>query len=214
MAVKKDFTEEFLMEFRKVEQLIKQVHGPNVTFRDVESIMEQRGCLDVQQKMQLCRNVRNYASHNPDINTFMPIPEEACNYLRSLYNLFESEITTVKDTMSRTKALTIRDNIVYAAQRLGKLSSVPVVSDDGIILGAFTNDVLRKCVSEEMSLKARFGKGAIKLTPVTNAMCVQTSMPMKEADDVFVKLRTDILYVTSDGTTKGKYIGTVVRQNV
>lgn len=214
MAIKKDFTEEYLMEFRKVEQLIKQIHGTNVTFRDMESIMEQRGCLDVAQKMQLCRNIRNYASHNPDITTFMPIPDEACQYLRSLYSLFESEITTVKDAMSRTKALTIRDNIVYAAQRLGKLSSVPVVGDDGIIIGVFTNEILRKCVSDELSLKSKFGKGIIKLTPVTNSMCVTTAMPMKDVDDIFVKLRTDVLYVTNDGTAKGKYMGTVVRQNV
>lgn len=211
---KKDYTEEFLNEFKNVEQLIQQIHGVNTTFRDVEQMMEESGRLDISKKMQLCRNMRNYASHNPDINSFMPIPEEACAYMRKLYAEFEREITKVKDSMSRTKPLSIRDNISYGAQRLAKLPAVPVVDDDGTILGIFDSEVLRKCVADEMSLKTRFGKDVVKLLSVPAYACVEQSTPMEEVNTIFQDYDINIVYVTDNGKPKGKYIGTVVKSNV
>lgn len=214
MARKKDYTEEFLNEFKKVEQLLQQVYGSNITFRDVEQMMEEKGNSATSKKMQLCRNIRNYASHNPDINTFMPIPEEACDYMRKLYAEFERQITTAKDSMSRAKALSAGDNLIYGAQRLAKLPAVPVIDKLGVLEGAFDNDVLRKCVADGVSLKTTFGKFEkenIKLSTIPNYACVMQSTPMEEVNDIFNEYKMNVVYVTSDGKSKGKYIGMVVK---
>jgi len=211
MANKKDYTEEFLTEFRNIEQLLQQLYGPNTTFRDVEQKLEAKGDTDVTKKMYVLRVMRNYASHNPDMNTFMPVSEESCVYMRKLYDMFKREITTVKDSMSRTKPLSIQDNIVQGAKRLLKLPAIPVVDNNGIMLGVFNSDVLKKCVSEEMSLKMRFGKDVVKLAQIPNRSCVMQNMPMKDVFETMSDCGLDMMFVTDDGTSKGKFIGTVVK---
>ena len=134
---KKDYTEEFLTEFKKVEQLIKQVYEPTTTFRDVEQMMENNGESSVAKKMQICRIVRNYASHDNDLNAFLPVSEETCNYMRELYRIINNEITVAKDSMSRIKPLDLKDNLIQASKRLLKLPAIPVVDKNGVIIGIF-----------------------------------------------------------------------------
>ena len=177
---KKDYTEEFLTEFKKVEQLIKVVYGPTITFRDVEQMMENRNENGIAKKMQICRIVRNYASHDNDLNTFLPVSEETCEYMRSLYKLINNEIATAKDTMSRIKPLDVKDNLIQASKRLLKLSAIPVVDKNGIIIGVFDDDVLKKSISAECSLKTNFSKGLIKLTNLSSSVIgiITTALPL------------------------------------
>lgn len=214
VAKKLNYTEMFLNEFKNVERTLQQVYGPNITFRDIEQKMEENGDTETARKMQLCRNIRNYASHNADIDTFMPIPSETYLYMMHLNTKFSNQIASVKDKMSRTRALTIRDNITYGAQRLSKLPSVPVVNDEGIILGLFNLEVLRKCISDELSLKTKIGKDNIKLASLVPDMCIDQNTSMITAEELFSNNNFDMLIVTDNGKTKGKYRGTLLREQV
>lgn len=208
---KKDYTEEFLIEFRKIEQLVKQVYGPNTTFRDVEQMMEDKGESSIAKKMQICRIVRNYASHDNDLNTFLPVSEETCNFMRDLYKMINNEISTAKDEMSRIKPLDVKDNLIQASKRLLKLPAIPVVDKNGVVIGVFDSDVLKKSVAGELSLKTNFSKGLVKLTSLSSSICLIQSTPMTIVEDVFRQENTNIVYVTSDGTSKGKFIGVITK---
>lgn len=210
MAKNTDHTEEFLNEFKKVEQLIQQIYGSDKTFRDIELMMDEKGETETSKRMQICRNIRNYVSHNPDSHTLIPVPEETVQYLRKLYITFSSQIEKVKDVMSRTKALTKSDTIMYAAQRLASYPAVPVVDDEGILIGVFNYETLRKCISDGLTPKTKISKDSIKLASVSPKECVIQSMSMEDVRKLFIETDAKIVYVTDAGKTKGKYIGTVV----
>lgn len=203
MAIKKIYTEEFLQEYKKLELLLQKIYGPDTTVRDVEVKLTNEGN-PVANKMYVCRVIRNYASHNPDINDFMPIASEACDYLRSLYSMFESEVTTVKNKISRVKALTKKDNLAYAAQRLAKTEMMPVVNEDGYLIGLFTREILRKCIADEMSIKKKLTD--VKLQSVPANICKKTTDSMHDLREQEEKT----FIVTDNGRTSGKYLGMVI----
>ena len=66
MAKTKDCTQDFLNEFKRVEQIIQQVYGTEKTFYDVEQMVNEQGNAETAKQMQVCRLIRNYASHNPN----------------------------------------------------------------------------------------------------------------------------------------------------
>lgn len=214
VAKKTDFTDEFLNEFKKVEQLIQQIYGSDKTFRDIEIMLDEKGNTETSKKMQICRNIRNYVSHNPDSHTVIPVPEETVLYLQKLYISFSSSIEKVKDRMSRVKALSKSDILSYASQRLGLYPIVPVVDDDGMLIGAFSYDTLRKAVADSITPKTKLSKDTIKLSSISNKECIEQTKSMEDAKKIFIEEGLSTLYVTNDGTTKGKYIGMVVNEYV
>lgn len=207
MAIKKNYTEEFLLEFKKVEQLLQKIYGSGKTFRDVEQALLLEGDAGTSGKMQVCRNIRNYAVHNPDIDDFMPIPEEACRYMRRLYIMFESKMFKVKDAMSKIKALSLKDEMVYAAGRLSKAGMMPVVDDQGMLAGIFNDEVLRKCVVDKVTSKTKLGSDKIKLAAVAKDMCISQQDDMENID----KMPEKAFIVTDTGKPKGKYVGMVIK---
>lgn len=214
MAKNTDHTEEFLNEFKKVEQIIQQIYGSDKTFRDIELMMDENGETETSKRMQICRNIRNYVSHNPDSHTLIPVPEETVQYLCKLYITLSSQIEKVKDKMSRTKALEKTDTIMYAAQRLSSYTAVPVIDDDGILIGAFNYETLRKCMADGLTPKTKISKDSIKLASVSSKECVMQSTSMEDVRKLFEETDVKIIYVTDTGKTKGKYIGTVVNSFV
>lgn len=210
MAKTKDCTQEFLNEFKRVEQIIQQVYGAEKTFYDLEQIMNEQGNAETAKQMQVCRLIRNYASHNPNSHNFMPVPEELVAYLQKLYIEISSELQKVKDAMSRTKAMLKSDDVAYGAQRLAKLPAVPVVDSDGMLLGAFDFETLRKCVAEGVTPKTKLSKETVKLSSVQAISCVTQHMAMCDVLKLFKDEGLPIIYVTDTGKPKGKYIGTVV----
>lgn len=207
MKQKTDYTDDFLSVFKSIEVKIQEVYGSDHVFRDLEAMAESAGDLNYSRKLQLCRMIRNYASHNPDIHEFLPIPETTYNYLQSVYGILSNQTLKVKDKMSRIKPLTMKDNLIQGAKRLARLSEIPVVDSDGVVIGIFTNDVLRKCVSDELSMKSRFSKEEIKLQPLTGAKCVTQNEEMSEVANRLKE--QNVLYVTDNGSALGKFIGVV-----
>ena len=210
MAKTKDCTQDFLNEFKRVEQIIQQVYGAEKTFYDVEQMMNEQGNAETAKQMQVCRLIRNYASHNPNSHLFMPVPEELVVYLQKLYVEISSELQKVKDAMSRTKAMVKSDDVAYGAQRLAKLPSVPVVDDDGMLLGVFDFETLRKCVAEGVTPKTKVFKDTVKLTALPAIACVTQTTAMCDVLKLFQNEKLSIVYVTDTGKPKGKYLGTVV----
>lgn len=210
MAKQKDYTDEFLNEFKKVEQVIQQVYGSDKTFRDVEMMMDEKGNTDISKPMQVCRIIRNYASHNADSHLIIPVPEETYKYLQKLNAMFSSEIQKAKDLMSRTKAMTKNDDLAYAAQRLSKMPEVPVIDDNGILKGTFTKDVLCKCVADGVTPKTKISKDVIKLQPIQMCACVSSNDAATDIIETFRTHNLATMYVTNDGTPAGKYIGTII----
>lgn len=203
----KSKTEDFLVMFKMIELKAKELYGTDKSFADLESECMGKGDFANGKKMQLCRNLRNYASHNPDMDEFIPVPEETLNYLMKIYKYLENQTKKAKDEMSRIKPLSLKDNLIQGAKRLGRLPEMPVVDEDGKIVGIFTNDVLRKCVSDEISMKSKFIKEEIKLKPLVSANCVSQQAEMQNVDN---KLKTTkVIYVTDDGTANGKFIGVI-----
>lgn len=214
MAKNTDHTEEFLNEFKKVEQLIQQIYGSDKTFRDIELLMDEKGETETSKRMQICRNIRNYVSHNPDSSLLIPVPEETVQYLQKLYVSFSSQIEKVKDRMSRTKPLTKSDTIMYAAQRLSAYPAVPVVDEDGMLYGVFDYEVLRKCIADGLTPKTKLSKENIKLIAVSQKDCITQTESMEDVKESFNESNARIMYVTDTGKAKGKYIGTVVNNFV
>ena len=139
-------------------------------------------------KLKICRICRNYIQHN---GKDFVIPTEAMvSFIKSLASKIESEITSVKDNMSRVKPLTPKDNITDAAKRLERLPFVPVVEND-VCIGVITDETIRKACAKNTKKIKDMSLSSIKYTK----------------RDIFLKDAPVPSVVTDTGKQNGKYLG-------
>lgn len=205
----KNYTTEFIEEFRKTERIIQQIEGTATTFRDMELNEQQSGDSELAAKMQVCRILRNYITHHPDADSFIPIPKDTYLQLQKIRMQFEEKIMKVKEQMIRVKALSMKDNLIYAADRIVRYPVLPVIDDEGNIIGLFTTKVLCQCVANELSLKTKLGRDTVKLERIQNAAYISPEMCLKDIEKGKI-----IFLVTDDGKPEGKYKGMLIRTGV
>lgn len=193
----KSYKDEFLQEFRRCEETIRQIGDNRYSFRDMEMQKESSDPV-FAQKMTLSRQIRNYASHNTDIDTFLPIPKELVTFMGVVNKELLKDVSLVKDCMSRAKALTDKDNLQAAAGRLSKLSAVPVVDAKGELKGLFDAAALAKAVNAGATPKGKLSK--ITLTKIPSKMITAKDVAVKDLEKGF--------YVVVNPKTK-KYEGVV-----
>ena len=125
--------DKFLDAFRTLDTELK-TEGKTVL--DYENSLES---LD-QEKMKVCRIMRNYMSHN-DTN-FITASTEQIKFLNSQTETIRKNAHTVKDEMKRIKPIKFTEPIKNILAQIVKYPIVPIETKNGIFL--VDKDILLK----------------------------------------------------------------------
>jgi hypothetical protein len=199
-----DYTELFLETFKEIEKLINNIYGVDCNYKWYEDkIAEEKP--EISKKMYVCRVLRNYIVHNPDHETFIKVSKETVDFLISLRDSIDKELKSCKEILKRVTGLSITDNIISATKKLDKSPIVPILDANKQILGYFTNDILRKCIVNEISMKKKMKDITLLATNK-----VSYFKPTTKYEDILSILENEkIVFITDDGTKNGKFIGEI-----
>ena len=152
-----------------------------------------------QNKMHLCRNVRNYLVHEPE--DFIYPTQEMIDFLDMHTKKVEMMTGHVKDVMVSVTPLTDKDTVLDAARKLSRYKCIPYVNDDGVLVGLVTDTTIRKSIincdidSSVKEIEKYLEKGKKFIKASAPAKSLSTTCPIQ--------------IVTDTGKRDGKYKGIV-----
>lgn len=126
--------EKFLKAYKELEQELGEV-----------SVYDYSLGLDKEagDKLNLCRIIRNYLSHNAD--DFVKATKEMTEFTQSRAKAVRAMRTTVKDTLLKVKPVEPGESLEVVARRLMRTEALPVV-EDGEYKGVYTDRSVREGV--------------------------------------------------------------------
>lgn len=146
----------------------------------------------LQKKMQLCRLTRNFLQHEND--AFIEPSAEMTEFVKKMTKEALARTQKAKDAMKRVTPLNCSIKVKEAAGKTVKSpSGVPVVDDEGTLLGIF--DSFSVCRAVESGISA--------IKPEILSQDYGTCAP----DIPYDKVCGQHLIVTQDGSKHGKYKG-------
>lgn len=152
---------------------------------------------EVNQKLKVCRIVRNYIQHN-DVN-FVEPSKEMIDFIANLSDYVRSLEMSADDVLKKLTPLTLSDTITDAAKKLSRNKLMPVVDKRKICIGIVTDETIRAAVS----------KGTRPSSKLSNIESLIKSATII-SKDIPVKNITENSVVTKDGTKNGQYVGVVI----
>lgn len=191
--------ENFLNQYKELEQAVRKIYGENYTVWDYENNQ-----IDIEDKPLLtqCRSLRNFIVHNPNKNYYLIPTEDATLFLKELSDKILSSVLSCKDKMLRLRKFYIEKDKIYdvaCACKSNNSYMVPIVDDNKIILEIFNTNVLLNTVINDISVKK-----AIKyITLDKNFITVKPTLPYEECPN--------LAYVTEDGTKNTKLLGVIYK---
>lgn len=107
--------DQFLTEYKNFETILRDL---NLDYKDIESEVDS----ETSEKMRLCRNLRNYLSHNSD-KSFVSISKNMIDFLTDLeFKYLSLEDTVIKhsDKFNSSNYCLIRDNCSSVLEKMIK----------------------------------------------------------------------------------------------
>lgn len=191
-----DIKKKFLLSYQLLEKAISDSSMPSTTvYEYTDTMLDSKD----QNKMHLCRNVRNFLVHEPE--DFVLPSQEMINYLDAHRKKIEMTIGYAKDVMTAITPLKADDSISDAARKLSRYCCVPYVDDNGALIGLVTDTVIRKAVVNE-SLDCTV-KEIEKYLEKAHKF-IKPDMPSKS-----LSINQPVQIVTDNGKKDGRYKGVV-----
>ena len=178
--------EKFLDAFRAFDTELKQ---DNITVIDFENSLKDNL---IQEKLKVCRIMRNYMSHN-DTN-FLETTTAQIKFLDGLTEDIKKKAHTVKDEMKKVKPVKATTPIKDIVVQLDKFPIVPLDTKSGIFL-----------VDKDLIIHL-LAKGAKKVD-------IPAKLPKYKYIGKLIrmdKVSEGTYIVTSDGTSNGDYLGILI----
>ena len=107
---------EFLEEYRRLEQLLKQIDKLPDTVLDLESILESED----SERLKVCRILRNYSAHHADAKKFINVADGTLSFMRGLNDKLEAKYLSIKSSLVKAPAVKDTVNIKAALIQLAK----------------------------------------------------------------------------------------------
>lgn len=195
----------FLEKFKLCENAIRKTYGENYNFKWYEEKMTQESN-SISQKMYVCRVLRNYISHNPNAEDFIDISSNTIHFLEELEISILSHQQTCKEKMKRIKPLlNPKSKILDAVSLLQKIPYVPILNENNIIMGLFTDDVLKKAILTNTNIKKNVDISL--LIPSNKILFFSPSECYADAIALLKNKSQTFAFITDDGTKNGKFMG-------
>lgn len=128
---KSDITTEFLEKYKELEGVLRDMHD-GLRVLDYEQTLPGTE----EEKLRLCRQIRNYIQHHDDGNTFISATQEMSYFIQGLIEKERGKEETAKDKLYRLSPLSVKDKLSEAVNRFSKTKRTWMpVTDNGLYKG-------------------------------------------------------------------------------
>lgn len=180
----KNLVDEFLNAFRSVDSELKL---NNKTVLDFENELNGTD----QEKMKVCRIMRNYIAHND--TQFVTPSIEQITFLNKMTTDIRNKSKTVKDAMKKIKTVSDKETIANLLPLIAKSKIIPMETDKGIYL------VTKSVIIDNLCKKNKKIEIPTKRLPKYEYIWYLEHIENIKNDNIYI--------VTSDGTAQGTYMG-------
>ena len=177
MIKKNQNNEAFLDAYKKYENAV--INVLKISVFDFET--QQTG--EHGEQLKLCRNIRNYLSHNADGYKLLNVTPQ----MTELLNLITANILklqcTVSEVLNKRKAIAPEDTIFAAAVQIKKHILVPVVDNKGkYLFTANEESIVHALVKSKGNASSKFTEYLSADDRTTFFDVAETNEPLKEHD--------------------------------
>lgn len=137
--------DDFITTYKLLEQRLREVHGAEYTVFDYEKTLD----IDEQDKMSICRKLRNYIQHNSDSNEFVVVTASMQSFIEQHINRVSQGRTTAGKIAKKVKPLNLLSSVrdVCVWMKKWDTDCAPIVDDAGIFAGFVDIDMVRNVIA-------------------------------------------------------------------
>ena len=162
MAKSNGKLEEFLLEYNRLETLLKKSENLPDTVLDFENNLDD---LDKKEKLKVCRILRNYCRHHEDYGSFIDCSDGMLTFITSLNKDIEKPFLHISDKTKRIPAVSDKDSLKTVTELFSKYKPpfIALVNQKGKASsddtdGVISLEMLADMVAESGSLATKIGK--------------------------------------------------------
>ena len=220
-------TEEFLDKYKQLENLVRNEYNLGNNDSVMNFLISNKEFKEIENELDLCRDIRNLLSHNPKINgEYLVYPSE--EMIKLLDEVIQKVTKPLKasNVMVKKSELCFRgmqDNVkeAMAAMKEHSYKYIPIL-EDGVLVGMFSAKTILDIMTSEgvdaFKDDATF-ESISKYIAIENVSSktfafVGNSTPLCEVKDIFKedvehKERINIIFVTQHGKSDEKLLGII-----
>lgn len=195
-------TQEFLEQYKALEQLLRSIFGPEMSVLNYESKLS----IPDADKLKVCRIIRNFLQHNPDASSFITPSKEMIAHLKNVASQAALELETAKDKTYKLSPIKTTMTIRQASKIINKTERnwAPVVDEKGFLVGIITMERLFRVLCNGADVDIDTIEKTIKKTELNKSL---NSIPIIECTEKLVNFaneKTEVIVLKN-----GKYCGIV-----
>ena len=220
-------TEEFLDKYKQLENTVRNEYNLSNNDSVMNFLISNKEFKEIENELDLCRDIRNLLSHNPKINgEYLVYPSE--EMIKLLDEVIQKVTKPLKasNVMVKKSELCFRgmqDNVkeAMAAMKEHSYKYIPIL-EDGVLVGMFSAKTILDIMTSEGvdafkddATFERISKYiAIENVSSKTFAFVGNSTPLCEVKDIFKedvehKERINIIFVTQHGKSDEKLLGII-----
>ncbi len=198
-------TEEFLEQYKGLEQLLRSTFGAEMSVLNFESKLP----LSDAEKLKVCRIIRNFLQHNPDARNFIIPSKEMIKHLKYVASYAMLEKETAKDRTYKIPPLKTNMTIRQASKQMNKLQRewMPIVDEKGILVGTITLSKIFEIICKNTNIDEDTIEKTMKNSELKNSLNDRKIVDCEEKLKSFINEKSEKIELII--TRKGKYSGIV-----
>lgn len=136
-------TTDFLTKYKEIETALRE---KGVDVKDYEDGLP----VSDSQKFRMCRNIRNYLSHNEGGEEFIEISPKMQSFLNNIYNDVKKDSLRAKDIMQKRSVVASTAPFIDVVKMLHKTPLLVVSNENDEYIGIFTEECLKYVLTSEL----------------------------------------------------------------
>ena len=186
---------EFLNEYKNLESAIRMLNSEASVF-DYEKSLDSQ----TQEKLKVCRILRNHVQHNVGGDDFVCVTGEQIHFLKSLTSGILIKFSSSADLTDKTKTVKLSDTLLQASRKFSEQGELPLLNKTKLV-GCISAQQVLNLISKTKELNTKLEDIIKKIDNY------QGNYIVIESEIYNAELSEDKHnYVVDD---KGKYIGEI-----
>ena len=195
---------QFLNSYKKLEAEIRIDNPESSVFEYENSLYDP----ERQEKIKVCRILRNYIQHHADGQRFIAVSDQMITFLEKEVFSIKAKTDLVKSHISKTAPITpktsIRDAIAIIS--MSNVNNLAIVDKENHIVGAVNATLILKAYSKSKKSTSKI----IEYVSTKDTKSLLSRMVFAKIDDRYEPYSGCEGFVTADGTAESNYVGTLI----
>lgn len=139
----------FLDEYKNLESAIRLINSEASVF-DYEKTLDSK----TQEKLKVCRILRNHVQHNVGGDEFVCVTEEQIHFLKSLTSGILIRFSSSADLTDKTKTVKLSDTLLQASRKFSEQNELPLL-DKTKLVGCISAQQVLNLISKTKELNSK-----------------------------------------------------------